>query len=260
MAHELASRGARVVVCDIARAEEAAARLCSAGFEALGVAVDIADPVAVQAAVDQCLSHFGRLDALVNNAGIFTSLKPQVMDEIDLDEWRRVMDVNVMGPYLFCRAAWPAMRAAGGGHIVNVTSSTVFFGAPRLLHYVASKGALTAMTRSMAREMGADGITVNAVAPGFTLSEGVLTQKQSYLPSQSERSRAQRAIARDQVPQDLVGAIAFFCQRQGSVRHWPDPGGRWRRGHALTGLTLLGEFHVSRLSPGGSRDCRSQNV
>src|SRR5690606_7527480 len=176
-----------------------------------GVAGDISDPATAEAAVELCVATFGRLDILVNNAALFTSLKPQPFEEIDLAEWRRVLDVNVTGPYLFCRAALPAMRKAGGGRVVNITSSTVMMGPPRLLHYVASKGALTAMTRCLAREMGPDKITVNAVAPGFTLSDGVLNQRQSYLETQSERSRASRAIARDQVPADLVGAVAFFA-------------------------------------------------
>ena len=211
IAKELAAQGCAVVICDIADPAGAVDRLRAGGARAAGVAGDISDPATAQAAVDLCVATFGRLDILVNNAGIFTSLKPQAFDQIDLAEWRRVLDVNVTGPYLFCRAALPAMRKAGGGRVVNITSSTVMMGAPRLLHYVSSKGALTAMTRSLAREMGPDKITVNAIAPGFTLSEGVLKENQPYLASQSDRSRASRSIARDQVPADLVGAVAFFA-------------------------------------------------
>ena len=120
------------------------------------------------------LERYGRIDGLVNNAGIYSSLVPKPFEQIDVDEWRKVYDVNVLGMFLATRAVVPAMRAAGYGRIVNIASGTPYKGVPFLLHYVTSKGAVIAMTRAVAKEVGADGILVNTVAPGFTMSDGVL--------------------------------------------------------------------------------------
>jgi NAD(P)-dependent dehydrogenase (short-subunit alcohol dehydrogenase family) len=123
-----------------------------------------------------------------------------------------VLSVNVTGPFLCTRAAWPLMKRAGGGRVIHITSTTVYSGPPRMMAYVASKGALLGMTHSMAREMGSDDITVNAVAPGFTLSSGVLENFESdSTASQAQRSRSTRSLPRDQMPQDLVGAVAFLA-------------------------------------------------
>src|SRR4026207_1557718 len=118
----------------------------------------------------------GRLDILVNNAGLYASLAMRPFTEIPLDEWRRVMDVNVASMFLTCRAAVPAFRERRGGAIVNISSGTPFRGVPFLLHYVTSKGAIVAFTRALAKELGRDGIHVNCVAPGFTMTEGVKAQ------------------------------------------------------------------------------------
>ena len=123
------------------------------------------------------LERYGRIDALVNNAGIYSSLVPKPFEQIDVDEWRKVYDVNVLGMFLATRAVVPAMRAAGYGRIVNIASGTPYKGVPFLLHYVTSKGAVIAMTRAVAKEVGADGILVNTVAPGFTMSDGVLANQ-----------------------------------------------------------------------------------
>lgn len=207
IAEGLHADGARVVVADVAGAEEAAAAL---GGEALGLCVDVSDPddcAAMAAAVEE---RFGRIDGLVNNAGIYASLVPAPMEEIDLDEWRRVMDVNVLGVHLATRAVLPALRAGGGGRIVNIASGTPFKGVPFLLHYVASKGAVVAMTKALAKELGGDGILVNCVAPGFTMSDGVRAN-----PVQIEQLRdvsvGARVIRRDQEPEDVVGAVVFLC-------------------------------------------------
>ena len=207
IAQELASHGARVAICDIAGAQEAAARIDGA----IGVPADVADEQSVERAVAETLAAFGSLDILVNNAGLFSTITRAPFDRLDVAEWRRVLDVNVTGAFLFSRAAWEPMRRAGGGRIVNITSGSVWSAPAMMLHYVASKGALTAMTRSMAREMGPDGITVNAVAPGFTLSSGVMEHRQDMLDTARDRARAARALQRDQVPEDIVGAVAFLC-------------------------------------------------
>ena len=124
------------------------------------------------------------------------------------------MDVNVTGTWLMCRAARAALRASGAGRIINITSATAFSTPPSLLHYVTSKGAVTAMTSALARELGADQVTVNAVAPGFTLSSGVHEHRAEGLEASTARARASRALARDQQPDDLVGAVAFFASSE----------------------------------------------
>lgn len=211
IASELGRKGAHVVICDLADPEAAVARLGDEGAGATGVRTDVSDPGAVERAVVETVAAQGRIDILVNNAGLFSDITRAPFDQLDLAEWKRVLDVNVTGPYLFSRAVWPAMRQAGGGRIVHITSASVFSAPPLMLHYVASKGALTAMTRSMAREMGPDGITVNAVAPGFTLSSGVLEKRQDMLETAAGRARSNRVLQRDQLPEDIVGAVAFLC-------------------------------------------------
>ncbi len=211
IASDLGRQGAHVVVCDVADTAAAVARLMGEGAVATGVRADISDPASVESAVAEVLKTVGRIDILVNNAGLFTGITRAPFDQLDVAEWKRVLDVNVTGPFLFSRAVWPAMRAAGGGRIVNITSASLFTAPPLMLHYVASKGALTAMTRSMAREMGPDQITVNAVAPGFTLSSGVLEHRQDMLETAADRARNARAFKRDQQPEDIVGTVTFLC-------------------------------------------------
>lgn len=211
IASDLGRHGARVVICDLADTSDAVARLTGEGATATGIRADVSDPVSVEAAVAAVMTAHGRIDILINNAGLFSDITRAPFDRLDLAEWKRVLDVNVTGPFLFSRAVWPSMRTAGAGRIVNITSASIFTAPPLMLHYVASKGALTAMTKSMAREMGADGITVNAVAPGFTLSSGVLEKRQDMLETAAGRARGMRAIQRDQMPDDIVGAITFLC-------------------------------------------------
>jgi NAD(P)-dependent dehydrogenase (short-subunit alcohol dehydrogenase family) len=212
ISQDLATRGVKVFIADVSDPAEVVASMRAQGHQAAGIRADISDPDAVQRMVDRCEEIFGAVDILVNNAALFTTLRRTGYDDISLDEWNRVLSVNVTGPFLCTRAAWPLMKRAGGGRVIHITSTTVFSGPPRLLAYVASKGALLGMTHSMAREMGVDGITVNAVAPGFTLSSGVIEHFDSEGAAiQAGRTRATRAIARDQAPQDLVGAIAFLA-------------------------------------------------
>ena len=207
IAEGLAADGARVVIADLKGAEEAAAAL---GADHLGVAVDVADPDACAAMAAAALERYGRIDGLVNNAGIYASLVPRPMEEIDLAEWRQVMDVNVLGLHLATRACLPALRAAPDARVVNIASGTPFKGVPFLLHYVASKGAVVAMTKALAKELGGDGILVNCVAPGFTMSDGVHANP-VQIEKLQEVSVAARVIRRDQQPEDVVGAVVFLC-------------------------------------------------
>jgi NAD(P)-dependent dehydrogenase (short-subunit alcohol dehydrogenase family) len=156
--------------------------------------------------VAAALDRFGRIDVLVNNAAI-VDLARQPSDLISEQEWDRVMQVNVKGPWLCIRAVLPAMREQRGGKIVNLSSDLILSGVPGLLHYVASKGALTAMTRSLARELGPDGICVNAVAPGLTTTDAAMTHGQEA----AERSIRTRAIPRAQTPDDITGTVVFLA-------------------------------------------------
>jgi NAD(P)-dependent dehydrogenase (short-subunit alcohol dehydrogenase family) len=206
IAEGLAAEGARIVVADLQGAEEAA----EAFPEGVGLTVDVADEQATQRMAADTLERCGRIDILVNNAGLYASLAMRPFDQIPLDEWRRVMDVNVASMFLTCRAVVPHMRERGGGRIVNISSGTPFRGVPFVLHYVTSKGAIVAFTRALAKELGNDEILVNCVAPGFTLSQGV-EEHPEVVDALREVSVSARTLKRDQVPEDVVGAVVFLC-------------------------------------------------
>jgi NAD(P)-dependent dehydrogenase (short-subunit alcohol dehydrogenase family) len=206
IAHGLAREGARIVIADLARAEDAAA-----GFEdGVGLTVDVSSEEDTARLAAETLERCGRLDILVNNAGLYASLAMRPFEQIPLEEWRQVMDVNVASMFLTCKAAVPAMREGGGGKIVNISSGTPFRGVPFLLHYVTSKGAIVALTRALAKELGKDAIHVNCVAPGFTMSDGVQAHPE-VIEKLRDVSVAARTIQRDQVPEDVVGAVVFLC-------------------------------------------------
>jgi NAD(P)-dependent dehydrogenase (short-subunit alcohol dehydrogenase family) len=206
IADGLSREGARIVIADLQRAEEAAA-----DFEdGIGLAADVSSEEDTARMVAETVERCGRLDILVNNAGLYASLAMRPFDQIPLEEWRRVMDVNVASMFLSCKAAVPALREAGGGKIVNISSGTPFRGVPFLLHYVTSKGAIVAFTRALAKELGADGIHVNCVAPGFTMSDGVQAHPE-VIEKLRDVSVAARTIQRDQVPADVAGAVVFLC-------------------------------------------------
>jgi NAD(P)-dependent dehydrogenase (short-subunit alcohol dehydrogenase family) len=197
IAEGLAAEGAEVVIADLDPPEG-------------GIRADVSDEGDVQRMVDETVERHGRLDILINNAGLYASLAMRPFTEIPLEEWRQVMDVNVASMFLTCRAAVPVMREQGGGKIVNISSGTPFRGVPFLLHYVTSKGAIVALTRALAKELGKDGIHVNCVAPGFTMSEGVRAHPE-VVEKLRDVSIAARTIQRDQVPEDVVGAVVFLC-------------------------------------------------
>jgi NAD(P)-dependent dehydrogenase (short-subunit alcohol dehydrogenase family) len=202
----LAREGARIVVVDLQRSEEAAASYP----DGVGLSADVANEEDVERMVREAAERCGSIDILVNNAGLYASLAMRPFTEIPLEEWRRVMDVNVASMFLTSRAVVPVMREQGGGKIVNISSGTPFRGVPFLLHYVTSKGAIVAFTRALARELGKDAIHVNCVAPGFTMSDGVKAQPE-VVEKLRDVSVAARTIQRDQVPEDVVGAVVFLC-------------------------------------------------
>jgi len=200
--------GASVVIADILeeRGRAIAAELAGGGATAVFVAVDLADPPSIDRCAAEAATALGGLDGLVNNGAIATSIGGKLMEEIDIETWDRVMTVNVRGTWLMTRAALPRLRESGRGKVVNLASDTALWGAPRLMHYVASKGALIAMTRAMAREAGDSGIAVNAVAPGLTLGEAT-----EYVPAERHRQYVEgRAIRREQESSDVVGSVLFL--------------------------------------------------
>ena len=207
-AKALAEAGAKVVVSDIIDTETTVNIIKQAGGEATGIHCDVTEPDQTRALVAGTVEAYGKLDILVNNAALFADLKQRSFMEIDEEEWDRVMRINTRGVFSCVKAAVPEMRKNGYGKIINIASGTVFKGTPLLLHYVSSKGAIVAMTRSLAREVGDDGISVNAIAPGLTMSEKVLEDDQwTTLQSGNVGSRA---FKRDEVPEDLIGALLFF--------------------------------------------------
>ena len=203
----LAQSGMRVVVADL-DGDRADAVTREVGEAGLAVQVDVSDESSVSALFTRVEAACGHLDVLVNNAAVFSTLRMGPFDDISVDEWDHVMAVNVRGPFLCSRAAAPLMRRAGGGKIVNISSSTVFLGRPNYLHYVTSKAALIGMTRALATELGPVGITVNALAPGSTETE---VPRETVTPEQARRIVASQAIARRQVPDDLTGVVLFLA-------------------------------------------------
>ena len=206
IARGLAAEGARIVVVDLARAEEAA----RAFVDGVGIAADVSSEEDVARMAEEAVDRCGRIDILVNNAGLYASLAMRPFEQIPLEEWRRVMDVNVASMFLCSRVVVPMMREQGGGKIVNISSGTPFRGVPFLLHYVTSKGAIVAFTRALAKELGRDKILVNCVAPGFTMSEGVQSHPE-VVEKLRDVSIAARTLQRDQTPEDVAGAAVFLA-------------------------------------------------
>ena len=209
-AQRLAADGANVVLADLKGAEAAAADLAQAGHNALGLQADVSSEASVSSMVETALQRFGAIDILVNNAAVSQTLKLTRFEELSVAEWQQVLAVNTIGVFLCCRAVAPHMRARKRGRIINVTSGTAFKGAPFLLHYVASKGGVMSMTRALARELGDDNITVNAISPGYTLTEGNLANA-AFAAAHREAAVASRALPREAYPDDLVGTLSFLA-------------------------------------------------
>ncbi|MEC9245642.1 SDR family oxidoreductase [Nitratireductor rhodophyticola] len=203
IARHLAKNGARLVLADIAEEEgRAIADECGARF----IFVDLADPASIQAVGLNLAEQDGVLHGLVNNGAIATGIGGIPFEEIDIDSWDRVMQVNVRGTWLMTRAVTPLLKASGSGRIVNVASDTALWGAPRLMSYVASKGALMAMTRSLARELGPDRVGVTAIAPGI-----LTTESTGYVPEARHRLYAEgRAVPGAQGPGEITEVVAFL--------------------------------------------------
>lgn len=206
----LAAQGARVVAADILDSGTTVQAIAALGGKALGVRTDVSEPESVANMVAETVGAFGGVDILVNNAAVFANLDLKPFTAITVEEWDRVMAINVRGAFLCAQAAVPELRKRGAGKIINISSGTIFKGAPMLLHYVSSKGAILGMTRSLARELGDDNICVNCIAPGFTESEGVLEQT-GYSDDLKKMQVGVRALKRVQTPEDIVGTCVFLA-------------------------------------------------
>jgi 3-oxoacyl-[acyl-carrier protein] reductase len=209
-AKAFALAGASVVIAErnTDKAAAVSAEIMKSGGTALAVETDVADEASVKEMIEVVDDEYGRIDVLINNAGVFSTLEMRPFDQIRLDEWEQVLRVNLTGPFICARAVLPAMRRAKWGRIINIASGAVRLGRPNYLHYIATKSALMGMSLSMARELGPDNITVNAILPGATFTE---IERKTITPAQKERVIAMQCVPRAETPEDLVGAVMFLA-------------------------------------------------
>lgn len=209
-AERFAAEGANVVLVDIKGHEEAAERLSRTSPNVMPLTIDVRDDQSVAAGIETVLRRFGSVDILVNNAAISAELHPSPFEEQSVDDWRRIYEVNVIGVFRMCREVSPHMRRAKFGRIINIASGTAFKGAPGMLHYIASKGAILSMTRALATEFGDDNVLVNCVSPGLTMTESVLGADHIQA-SFKEFAMSSRVLKRAATAEDVANAIYFFA-------------------------------------------------
>lgn len=201
---------AKVVVADVLDTRRACQEIEKKGGESLGLSVDVSDEESVVQMALKTIERFGRIDVLINNAAIFASIDKKPFYEVSGQEWDDVIRVNLKGTFLCCKAVYPQMKKQRKGKIINISSGTWFKGSPYFVHYVTSKAGVVGLTRCLAREVGADGISVNAVAPGFTESEAV-TAKPQDAGEVIKATVNSRCFKRPEKPEDLVGTILFLA-------------------------------------------------
>lgn len=210
-ARALAAEGAMVSLCDLLPADTVVEEIRKAGGDAIATMTDVTDAKAVADLVAKTDKKYGGVHVLVNNAALFGNLTLRPFMEIPSDEWDRVMTVNTRGPFECVKAVVPVMRRQRYGKIINIASGTVLKGTQHLMHYVASKGAVVAMTRVMARELGNDGIAVNCIAPGLTVSEAV---KQNHPQEWILANKQTRCFKREEQPEDIAGTVVFLASAE----------------------------------------------
>jgi 3-oxoacyl-[acyl-carrier protein] reductase len=222
-AHRIAEDGGIVVLADVdeEKGEKVTAELSEQGGRARFQRLDVGDPASCTALADAVTGEFGAVHGLVNNAAIFSTIRMRPFWEIPVDEWDRLMAVNLRGPWLLTSALLPGLRAAEGASVVNVASDAVWLGRPGYLHYVASKAGVAGMTHSMAHELGGDGIRVNSISPGATYTE---VPRGTVSPEQKAAMHAAQALHRDAGPDDMTGVVAFLLSEDS----------RWITGQTLS--------------------------
>jgi len=206
----LFEEGARVVISDVLDTTKVKQEIERKGGEALSLYTDVAEEESTKEMAQKTMERFGRIDILINNAAIFANLGKKPFYEISSNEWDQVLGINLKGTFLCCKAVYPHMKKQGKGKIINVSSSTFFAGVPYFVHYVASKGGIIALTRALAREVGDDGICVNAIAPGLTVSEAVRGNPM-YPEDYLKVAASGRCFKRNEIPEDLTGTILFLA-------------------------------------------------
>lgn len=209
-AEKFAEEGAAVVIADLneTKATEVADAITSSGGRALATTTDVSDAESVQRMVDATVEAFGTVDVLVNNAAIFSTLKMKPFEEISVQEWDTLFAVNARGTFLCCQAVSPVMRKHQYGRIINISSSVVVTGRPNYAHYIASKGAVWALTHALATEMGTDNITVNTVSP-----HGIVTEipRETISDEGWRRNLEEQALKRKGDASDLVGVVLYLA-------------------------------------------------
>ena len=208
LSHRMAEEGAKVVVADILGKEtqETAGEIVAVGGEAFALKVDVSSEEDTQHMASEAIKVFGRIDVLVNNAALFYGLTSKPFMELPIDEWKNVMEVNVTGVFLCCRAVFPQMKKQASGKIINIASNSALVGSPNLSHYVTSKGAVIAFTRCLATELAQYGIRANSVAPGV-----VVTESTENLPQLKETVLAATPLGCLASPDNVAGTVIFFA-------------------------------------------------
>ena len=206
----LCEEGARVSVADILDPNGVKQVIEEKGGEALALQTDVSDEKSTWEKAERTIERFGKIDILVNNAAIFASIVKKPFYELSAQEWDDVIRVNLRGTFLCCKAVYPQMKKQGKGKIINVSSGTIFKGSPLFIHYVTSKGGVLAFTRALAREVGDDGICVNAVAPGYTLSDAIV-EKPMDTEERVATTVGSRCFKRNELPEDLTGTVVFLA-------------------------------------------------
>lgn len=209
-AMRLSEEGAKVVIADILDGARVEREIVSAGGEALTLKTDVTDEQSTTEMAERTVDRFGRLDILINNAAIFAAIETKPFFEISGQEWDDVIRVNLKGIFLCCKAVYPQMKKQGKGKIINVASGVFFKGLPLFLHYVTSKGGVIGLTRALAREVGDDGISVNAIAPGYTVTE-VMKEESIHDKSFINAVVMTRCFKRQGMPEDLTGTVVFLA-------------------------------------------------